>query len=131
MDAVVEAGLVREMVQRLYSDETRVAAAALRATGSVAAGNNDQTEALVQAGGVPIYRDLLAHPSRGLAREAAWILSNVTAGTPSQIQAVMDGQAVAALIQAAEEVRGGRGGRERGGKGRRLGGHEGIKVGEV
>lgn len=66
----------------------------------------------MQAGAVPIYRDLLNHPSRSLAREAAWILSNVTAGTAGQIQAVMDGQAVAALIQAAEEVRG-RGGRER------------------
>ena len=42
VDSVVEAGLVREMVQRLYSDEERVVAAALRATGSIAAGTNEQ-----------------------------------------------------------------------------------------
>ncbi|XP_063844961.1 importin subunit alpha-3-like [Scylla paramamosain] len=103
VDTVLEAGLVREVVQRLYSDEERVVAAALRATGSIAAGTNEQTEALLQAGAVPIYRDLLQHPSPGVAREAAWILSNVTAGTPAQIQIAMDVQVVPALIAAVEE----------------------------
>ncbi|KAK8378696.1 hypothetical protein O3P69_009417 [Scylla paramamosain] len=104
VDSVLEAGLVREVVQRLYSDEERVVAAALRATGSIAAGTNEQTEALLQAGAVPIYRDLLQHPSPGVAREAAWILSNVTAGTPAQIQTAMDVQVVPALIAAVEEA---------------------------
>ena len=57
---------------------------------------------------MPIYRDLLQHPIPGVAREAAWILSNVTAGTPAQIQTVMDVQVVPALIAAVEEVRRGR-----------------------
>ena len=70
---------------------------------------------------MPIYRDLLKHPSPGVAREAAWILSNVTAGTPDQIQAVIDAQVVPGLIVAVEEVR--EGGREGG----RVGGVKGYR----
>ncbi|KAG7155876.1 Importin subunit alpha-3-like 2 [Homarus americanus] len=100
---LVESGLVRDMVQRLYSDHDRVVTAALRATGSVAAGTNEQTDAVVQAGALPIYREMLSHTNPGVAREAAWILSNITAGTTRHIQLVMDVQVVPALISAVEK----------------------------
>jgi len=58
----------------------------------------------VQAGALPIYRELLAHHNPGIAREAAWILSNITAGTSRQIQLVIDVQVVPALIAAVEKV---------------------------
>ncbi|XP_071549679.1 uncharacterized protein [Panulirus ornatus] len=103
VDELVEVGLVSDMVQRLYSDYERVITSALRATGSVAAGTNLQTDAVVQAGALPIYRELLTHTNPGIAREAAWILSNITAGTTNHIQLVIDVQVVPALIAAVDQ----------------------------
>nr|XP_053638561.1 importin subunit alpha-3-like [Cherax quadricarinatus]XP_053638562.1 importin subunit alpha-3-like [Cherax quadricarinatus] len=103
VDELVECGLVRDMVQRLYSDQEKVVIAALRATGSVAAGTNEQTDAVVQAGALPIYREMLNNPNLGVSREAAWILSNITAGTTRHIQLVIDVQVVPALIAAVEK----------------------------
>ncbi|KAK4319247.1 hypothetical protein Pmani_009786 [Petrolisthes manimaculis] len=103
LDDLTNAGVVRDMVERLYSEKERVVIAALRATGSVAAGTDEQTEALVQAGALPIYRELLSHHNPGIARESAWILSNITAGTTRQIQLAIDVQVVPALIAAIEK----------------------------
>ncbi|XP_066960536.1 importin subunit alpha-3-like isoform X2 [Macrobrachium rosenbergii] len=103
IDDLIQCGIVRELVQRLYSNDERVVAAALRATGTIAAGNHDQTDAIVEAGALPIYRELLKHRTLGIARETAWILSNITAGTPKQIQLVIDVQVVPALMAAADK----------------------------
>ncbi|XP_037784719.1 importin subunit alpha-3-like [Penaeus monodon] len=103
IDELIECGAVKDMVQRLYSQDDKVVTAALRATGSIAAGANHQTEAVVTSGALPIYRDLLSHSNVGIASETAWILSNVTAGTPSQIQMVIDVQVVPALMTAVEK----------------------------
>ncbi|XP_047475648.1 importin subunit alpha-3-like isoform X11 [Penaeus chinensis] len=103
IDELIECGAVKDMVQRLYSQDDKVVTAALRATGSIAAGANHQTEAVVTSGALPIYRDLLGHSNAGIASETAWILSNVTAGTPSQIQMVIDVQVVPALMTAVEK----------------------------
>ncbi|XP_069989454.1 importin subunit alpha-4 [Penaeus vannamei] len=105
VDELIECGAVKDMVQRLYSQDDKVVTAALRATGSIAAGANHQTEAVVSSGALPIFRDLLGHPNAGIASEAAWILSNVTAGTPTQIQMVIDVQVVPALMKAVEKQR--------------------------
>nr|XP_027206969.1 importin subunit alpha-4-like [Penaeus vannamei] len=64
VDELIECGAVKDMVQRLYSQDDKVVTAALRATGSIAAGANHQTEAVVSSGALPIFRDLLGHPTQ-------------------------------------------------------------------
>lgn len=48
LDDLTSAGVVRDMVERLYSEKERVVIAALRATGSVAAGTDEQVGKEVQ-----------------------------------------------------------------------------------
>ncbi|XP_042884528.1 importin subunit alpha-3-like [Penaeus japonicus] len=103
INELIDCGVVKDMVQRLYSPDEKVITAALRATGSIAAGSHHQTDAVVTSGALPIYRDLLSHSNQGIASETAWIVSNVTAGTPNQIQMVIDVQVVPALMTAVEK----------------------------
>ena len=62
-------------------------------------GSDDQTEAVIRAGGLPVIACLLAHPKMNVVKEAAWTVSNITAGPPEQIQAVIDSGILPPLIE--------------------------------
>lgn len=53
-------------------------------------GEDDTTDKVLDAGALPALKRLLEHDKHGVRKEACWSLSNVLAGTESQIQAVMD-----------------------------------------
>ena len=62
-------------------------------------GNDLQTEAVVQNGGLPVFATLLQHPKSNVVKEAAWTVSNITAGPPEQIQAVIQSGCIGPLIE--------------------------------
>lgn len=47
---------------------------------------------------LPVFHQLLTHTKVGVQKEAAWALSNITAGTQSQIQAVIQADLVPLLV---------------------------------
>ena len=49
-----------------------------------------KTDAVIAAGGLPKLAELLAHSKNNIVKEAAWTVSNITAGNQKQIQAVID-----------------------------------------
>lgn len=49
-----------------------------------------QTDAVIAAGGLPKLGLLLQHSKNNIVKEAAWTISNITAGNQKQIQAVID-----------------------------------------
>jgi hypothetical protein len=54
---------------------------------------------VIEANVLPIFHALLTHSKIGVQKEAAWALSNITAGTQSQIQAVIQANLVPLLVQ--------------------------------
>ena len=42
---------------------------------------------------------LLDHPKKNTRKEACWAISNITAGTPGQIQAIIDAGVVPKLVE--------------------------------
>jgi Armadillo/beta-catenin-like repeat len=50
----------------------------------------DYTQLIMDAGAVPCLRQLVAHSTREVQKEACWTLSNIAAGTVEQIQTVLD-----------------------------------------
>ena len=61
----------------------------LRVLGNVVLGTDAQAQAACDAGALEALRPLLSHARNSNKREAAWILSNIAAGTPRQLGAVM------------------------------------------
>ena len=61
-------------------------------------GNDSQTDAVLAAQSVPVFAKLLQHPKMNIVKEAAWTVSNITAGNSNQIQIVMDAGVLQPLI---------------------------------
>ena len=88
IQAVVNSGVCRRLVELLGKGNNMVQTPVLRTLGNIATGDDHQTQVILKAGVLQELTKLLQHPKKTLRKESAWILSNITAGTEEQIQQV-------------------------------------------
>lgn len=69
---------------------TAVQTPALRSVGNIVTGDDLQTQVIISSGALPALLSLLSSPKDGIRKEACWTISNITAGSPMQIQAIID-----------------------------------------
>lgn len=67
-------------------------------------GTDEQTQVVLDAGGLGAFPALLRHPKANVQKEASWTLSNITAGRDCQIQAVIDAGLVPHMVQVLKRV---------------------------
>ena len=67
-------------------------------------GTDDQTQCVLNAGALALFPALLRHPKPNIQKEAAWTISNITAGKSGQIQEVVDAGLVPILVEVLKEV---------------------------
>ncbi|KIK56750.1 hypothetical protein GYMLUDRAFT_247531 [Collybiopsis luxurians FD-317 M1] len=97
IQAVVETGVCRCLVELLMHDSISVQNAALHSVGNVVTGDRLQTQVVIDAGALPALLSLLSSPKDGIQKVACWTISNITAGFVSQIQAVIDANIIPPL----------------------------------
>lgn len=105
IQAVVDAGVVPQLVELLSAEDVSVLTPAVRAVGNIVTGSEEHTDCVINAGALPKFRELLRHEKMSIVKEAAWSVSNITAGTLSQIQAIIDNHILPPLIKVLESVR--------------------------
>src|ERR1700744_3246557 len=98
IQAVIEAGIPRRLVELLMHASTSVQPPALRSVGNIVTGDDVQTQVVINAGALPALLPLLSSAKDGIRKEACWTISNITAGNSSQIQAVIDSNIIPPLI---------------------------------
>mmetsp|Transcript_4067 Transcript_4067/g.13063 ORF Transcript_4067/g.13063 Transcript_4067/m.13063 type:complete len:454 (+) Transcript_4067:1-1362(+) len=98
VQAVLESGVVRRLIELIHSPEHSVVTPALRTLGNLVTGSDEQTQAVLNQGVLAACLPLLVHPKRGIRKETCWLLSNITAGTRSQIQSVIDANLFPLLV---------------------------------
>lgn len=98
IQAVIEAGIPRRLVELLMHASTSVQTPALRSVGNIVTGDDVQTQVIINCGALPCLLSLLSSTKDGIRKEACWTISNITAGNSSQIQAVIDANIVPPLI---------------------------------
>lgn len=98
IQAVIEAGIPRRLVELLMHASTSVQTPALRSVGNIVTGDDVQTQIIINCGALPALLSLLGSSKDGIRKEACWTISNVTAGNPVQIQAVIDAQIIPPLV---------------------------------
>eukprot|EP00041_Stephanoeca_diplocostata_P026178 m.699379 g.699379 ORF g.699379 m.699379 type:complete len:744 (+) comp22904_c0_seq4:265-2496(+) len=84
--------MVEKLISLLSSDNRAVVVPALRACGNIGAGDDSQTQLLVDLGVCDKIKALLDTPNlkTSTMKEAMWLISNITATTPPMIQKVVD-----------------------------------------
>lgn len=70
---------------------TSVLVPALRTVGNIVTGDDMQTQVVINSNALPCLLNLLTTShKKSIKKEACWTISNITAGTKEQIQAVME-----------------------------------------
>lgn len=98
IQAVIEVGIARKMVELLLHSSYSVQTPALRTVGNIVTGDDYQTQVLINVSILPCLSSLLNSPKKGIKKEACWTISNITAGNRVQIQAVIDAMIIPRLI---------------------------------
>jgi importin subunit alpha-1 len=99
IQAVIESGVCRRLVDLLMHPSSSVKTPALRSIGNIVTGDDLQTQVVIASGALPALRSLLSSPKEGIRKEACWSISNITAGSPPQIQSIIDANIVPPLIE--------------------------------
>lgn len=99
IQAVIEAGVCRRLVELLLNTSPAVQTPALRTVGNIVTGDDLQTQFIINNNALPCLLALLSSPKKGIRKEACWTISNITAGNNDQIQAVIDNNIIPPLIQ--------------------------------
>merc|ERR1719287_184262 len=99
IQAVIEAGVCRRLVELLLNPSPAVQTPALRTVGNIVTGDDLQTQFIINNNALPCLLALLSSPKKGIRKEACWTISNITAGNKDQIQAVVDNNIVPPLVQ--------------------------------
>lgn len=99
IQAVIDAGVCRRLVELLAHPEVCVVAAALRSVGNIVTGDDKQTQLMLTCGVLPCLVNLLHSPKESIKKEACWTISNITAGNKQQIQAVINLDIIPVLIE--------------------------------
>jgi hypothetical protein len=96
IQAVLEANLLLPVISALKAStslrqQESLRTASLRVIGNILSGDEIQTQAVLDAGILPLFKDLLTSPGRAeFKKEVCWSISNITAGTNHQLQLVLD-----------------------------------------
>lgn len=104
IQAVIESGVCRRLVDLLLHTSTSVQTPALRSVGNIVTGDDLQTQVVIASGALPALLSLLSSPKDPIRKEACWTISNITAGSPQQIQAVIDANIIPPLINILQNA---------------------------
>eukprot|EP00184_Porphyridium_aerugineum_P004662 CAMPEP_0184697814 /NCGR_PEP_ID=MMETSP0313-20130426/4643_1 /TAXON_ID=2792 /ORGANISM="Porphyridium aerugineum, Strain SAG 1380-2" /LENGTH=590 /DNA_ID=CAMNT_0027156651 /DNA_START=161 /DNA_END=1933 /DNA_ORIENTATION=+ len=98
IQAVIESGVTRRLVELLTSNNVALQTPALRTIGNIVTGDDLQTQVVINCNVLPCLVGLLNSPKKSIRKEACWTISNVTAGNKEQIQAVINAGLVPPLV---------------------------------
>eukprot|EP00043_Microstomoeca_roanoka_P020072 m.236453 g.236453 ORF g.236453 m.236453 type:complete len:580 (-) comp17098_c5_seq1:667-2406(-) len=103
IQAVLECLPLRRLVELTLSASNELRTPSLRTLGNIVTGDDRQTQACLDAGFLVALKTILmgGQQRSHLLKEACWALSNITAGTAAQIQAVLDAELLPAVVAQA------------------------------
>ena len=102
IDAIVQSGALKSLIQLLGHKNNSVKHPALRAIGNIVTGSDNHTQQVINLGALPKLLNLLESDRPSIKKEACWTISNITAGTPEQIERVIEANIIQPLIKIME-----------------------------
>ncbi|KAI9216160.1 armadillo-type protein [Blastocladiella britannica] len=98
----IDVGAMTALMHALQSfpESKTILQAGVRTLGNVVGGSDLQTQIIINIGALGFMRTVLTSPAStpNARKEVCWALSNITAGTPDQLQSVIDANLIAPLV---------------------------------
>lgn len=107
IDAIIRADstITTKLVEHVGSGKAQIVAPALRILGNFVSGNEEQTQAVIDAGVLGVAMSILNGQKKNLRKEMCWLLSNIAAGTQKQIATLVGTKQIAEqLVNMAVEA---------------------------
>ncbi|CAH2072023.1 unnamed protein product [Thlaspi arvense] len=99
IQAVIDAGVLPRLVELLAHPSPPVLIPALRTIGNIVTGDDLQTQMVLDHQVLPRLLNLLTKSyKKSIKKEACWTISNITAGSKNQIQAVIEAGLIQSLV---------------------------------
>jgi hypothetical protein len=83
--AIIETGVLQRLVQLMQHPNVAISVPSLRTVGNIVTGDDAQTQLVIEAGALDALNDLIYNKKKTIRKEVCWSLSNITAGSSSQI----------------------------------------------
>jgi importin subunit alpha-1 len=90
--------IINDVIPRFFN-ESEVLRPIVRIFGGVAAGTDQQTQALLDNNALPTLLRFLDFPNPIIVKETCFALSNITSGTDSQLQIFLESNFLPKIIQ--------------------------------
>ncbi|KAI3832889.1 hypothetical protein MKW92_019888 [Papaver armeniacum] len=105
IQAVIEVGACRRLVELLLHPSPTVLIPALRTVGNIVTGDDRQTQCIIELQALPCLMNLLTqNHKKSIKKEACWTISNITAGNNEQIQSVIAADIIGPLIHLLQNA---------------------------
>ena len=109
IQAIIDTGCVPNLIRLMTHPSAKVAAPCIRALGNATFGTEDQTDYLLQSGLCSAIKECLRCSKAAIIREAAWLVSNISAGPSKHVQILSDSGVLEIIIplvnSASKEIR--------------------------
>lgn len=99
IQAIIDSGVVPELVTLMSHQSPLVQQAALRVCANAVTSLDSQTQFMIDVGLVAALKPLLTSLSKKMHHQVLWCLSNITAGGTDQIQCVIDAGILPTVVQ--------------------------------
>ncbi|XP_027349499.1 importin subunit alpha-4-like [Abrus precatorius] len=100
VQAVLDAGVCPRLVELLQHQSESILLPTIRSLGNIVYGDDAQTQVLIDRGVLPCLRQIMMqNHKKGIMKEVCWTISNITAGTKAQVQAVLEANIILPLVR--------------------------------
>lgn len=89
---VVESGIIPRIIKHLDEPAMGLLIPSIRILGNISTGSVDHANELISHNILGLLLKVLDHHKKVVRRQACWVLSNITAGSKGQVQAVINAQ---------------------------------------
>ncbi|CAI2363828.1 unnamed protein product [Moneuplotes crassus] len=105
INKMIELGIIEILNSYLkFADDisNEIILLCVKTLGNFASAEEEQTQAIIDAGVLPHFHDLLSHPDKTIVKEVCWALSNICVGPNKHISVLIELGTIKKLIELAK-----------------------------
>jgi len=100
---ILATNIVPTLVKLISHPESKIAVPCLRVIGNITTGTDEETQTVVDAGGLAALKTNVQATNINFRKEVFWVISNIAAGTTSQTLAIINAGIIESICKVLKE----------------------------